>query len=280
MNIDGFSEKTAELLFDKFGVENYSDVYTLDKTAVRNLDGYKDAKTENLFDAIEKSKEVSFSNFIFALGIDNVGKKTAKDFTKKFADINELICADKETLLSIEEVGEIIADCVVTYFSTPENVDEINKLLDCGVNIIYDKKTAGGVFSGEKVVLTGTLNNFKRDQAAAIIESLGGEIQGSVSKKTTLVVAGENAGSKLDKARALGVKIIDEETFNQALQERSSKVFADTEKNFKIQYYHYHSRFNDYVLEKYPDLFPQEVHDFVNRLEEKLDEELNSSEDW
>lgn len=213
MNIDGFSEKTAELLFDKFGVENFSDLYTLDKTAVRSLDGYKDAKTENLFDAIEKSKQVNFSNFIFALGIDNVGKKTARDFSKRFADINELMSADKETLLTIEDVGEIIADCVVAYFNRAENVDEINRLIDCGINILYDKKTADGVFSGEKVVLTGTLTDFKRDQAAAIIESLGGEVQSSVSKKTTIVLAGESAGSKLDKARALGIKIIDEETF-------------------------------------------------------------------
>lgn len=213
MNIDGFSEKTAGLLFDMFDVENFSDLYTLDKTAVRSLDGYKDAKTENLFDAIEKSKQVNFSNFIFALGIDNVGKKTARDFSKRFADINELMSADKETLLTIEDVGEIIADCMVAYFNTAENVDEINRLIDCGVNILYDKKTADGVFSGEKVVLTGSLTDFKRDQAAAIIESLGGEVQSSVSKKTTIVLAGESAGSKLDKARALGIKIIDEETF-------------------------------------------------------------------
>jgi len=217
MNIEGFSEKTAALLFDSFGVENFSDLYSLDKEKVRSLDGYKDAKTSNLFNAIENSKTVAFDNFIFALGIENVGKKTAKDLSKNFNDLSSLMNADKEMLLNIADVGEVVADCIVGYFNNEINVEEINKLLALGVNILYEEKITGGVFAGEKVVLTGTLSSYKRDEAAKIIESLGGEIMSSVSKNTTIVLAGENAGSKLDKARALNIKIIDEETFKSLI---------------------------------------------------------------
>ncbi len=220
MNIEGFSEKTAELLFEEFGVKNFSDLYKLDRVKVRGLEGYKDAKTANLFDSIESSKKVEFSNFIFALGIDNVGKKTAKDLAKEFKDFAELKSADKERLLSIPDVGEIVADCIVEYFNDEENAREIENLFACGVDILYAEiaDNNGGVFSGERVVLTGTLADFKRDEAGDIIEKLGGEVLSSVSKKTTMVLAGESAGSKLDKARALGIKIIDEETFKMLIK--------------------------------------------------------------
>lgn len=213
MNIDGFSEKTAGLLLDNFGVENFSEFYALDRSAVRSLEGYKDAKTENLFSAIEKSKEVEYANFIYALGIGNVGKKTAKDLAKTFTSIDLLMGADKEKLLQVDEVGDVIAEDIVAYFNNQENKNEIQKLFDLGIEIIYDDNNKDGAFSGEKVVLTGTLLQFKRDQASKIIESLGGEIMSSVSKNTTIVLAGENAGSKLDKAKKLGIKIIDEEMF-------------------------------------------------------------------
>ena len=127
--------------------------------------------------------------------------------------IDELMLSNQEKLLQIDEVGEIIAECVVNYFSDQENIDEINGLFSQGVKILYEQKSQDGVFLGEKVVLTGTLSQYKRDDAAKIIESLGGEIMSSVSKNTTMVLAGENAGSKLDKAKKLGIKIIDEETF-------------------------------------------------------------------
>ncbi len=213
MNIDGFSEMTAGLLYDKFGVEEFVDLYKLNSQMLLELEGYKQAKTENLLNAIEKSKAVEFSSFILALGIENVGKKTAKDFSKKFADVFELMAANKEELLQIDDVGEIVADCVVNYFADIENVKEIKELFDLGINIIYEDKKFGGIFDGERFVLTGTLSKYKRDEAAKIIENLGGEIMSSVSKNTTVVLAGESAGSKLEKAKKLGVKIIDEETF-------------------------------------------------------------------
>lgn len=213
MNIDGFSEMTANVLFEKFNVNSFADLYTLDRAKLLDLEGFKDAKTDNLLTAIENSKSVSLSNFIFALGIDNVGKKTAKDLAKRFGDIDSLITADKDQLLQVEEIGEIIADCIIKYFADDKNVEQVNKLISLGVKIYNDTQKKSGVFSGEKVVLTGTLTHFKRDQASKIIEDLGGQIMSGVSKNTTLVIAGDSAGSKLDKARALGIKIIDEEQF-------------------------------------------------------------------
>ena len=218
VDIEGFSEMTAGILFDRFSVCKFSDLYKLDREKLLDLEGFKDAKTDNLLNAITSSKSPEFANFIYALGIDNVGKKTAKDLAKNFEDLNELMGADKERLLSIPDVGEIVADCIVNYFADQDNKAEIQSLLDLGFNIKYDKKQSGGIFSGEKVVLTGSLSEFKRDDAAKIIESLGGEIMSSVSKNTTLVLAGENAGSKLDKANKLGIKIIDEETFKSLIK--------------------------------------------------------------
>lgn len=217
MDIDGFSEKTAGVLFDVFNVKSFSSLYKLDREKIRLLDGYKEAKTDNLFNAIEKSKAVEFANFIYALGIDNVGKKTAKDLAVKFEDFKSLSLASREELLCIEDVGEVVADCIVSYFSDDENLRDIEELFNLGVVVVYPKKNNNGVFSGEKVVLTGALSEFTRDEAGKIIERLGGEIQSSVSKKTTIVLAGENAGSKLDKAKALNIKIIDEEYFKSLI---------------------------------------------------------------
>ena len=218
MNIEGFSEKTAELLYERFNTVNFVDLYKIDKQKLLDLDGYKDAKTNNLLSAIKKSKSVPFENFIFALGIDNVGKKTAKDLSNSFADLFDLMQSDKERLIALDDVGEVVADCIFEYFKDEKNKKEIEGLLSVGINIIYSKKSEGGIFKGEKVVLTGTLAEFKRDEASKLIESLGGEIMSGVSKNTTMVLAGENAGSKLDKATALGIKIIDEETFKDLVK--------------------------------------------------------------
>ncbi len=218
MNIEGFSEKTAGLLLDEFSIDNFSGLFTLSKEKVKALDGYKDAKTNNLITAIEKSKSVEFSNFIYALGIENVGRKTAKDLADYFSSLDALIRAKKEDLLLIGDVGEVVADCIVNYFLDEKNMEEIEKLLNLGVSILSPKKVEDGVFSGERVVLTGTLSEFTREEAGKIIENLGGEIQSGVSKKTTLVLAGESAGSKLDKAKALGIKIIDEENFKSLIK--------------------------------------------------------------
>ncbi len=218
MNIDGLSEKSIELFVNQFGIKNFSDLFALDKASIRNLEGYKDAKTDNLFNAIDGAKKVELANFIYALGIDNVGKKTAKDLAKTFGGIENLKNASRAELVNISDVGEVIADCVFGYFNDEENVKEIEKLQSLGVEIFTESAVKEGVFKGEKVVLTGSLNDFKRDEAGKIIESLGGEVVSSVSKNTTLVLAGESAGGKLDKAKKLGIKIIDEETFKSLIK--------------------------------------------------------------
>lgn len=219
MNIDGFSEMTTATLYDEFGVKSFSDLYNLTKEQLLSLDGFKEAKTENLISAIEASKDVDLSNFIFALGIDNVGKRTAKDLAKKFTTIEALMSADKESLLSVNDVGQVIAECITDYFSDEKNVKEINSLLRSGVKIsATENADRNGIFSGEKVVLTGSLSDFTREEASKIIENSGGTVVSSVSKKTTLVLCGESAGSKLDKAKSLGIKIIDEEEFKKLIK--------------------------------------------------------------
>ncbi|MBP5466640.1 MAG: NAD-dependent DNA ligase LigA, partial [Clostridia bacterium] len=219
MNIDGFSAMTAGQLYDSFAVEKISDLASLDKEKVSLLEGFGTLKTDNLFNAIEASENVDFSNFIFALGIDNVGKKTAGDIAAKFRDINGLKSATVDDLLAVEDIGAVIAQCVYDYFRDEKNIEEINKLLALGVKISAPAtQNKEGVFGGEKVVLTGTLSKYKRDEAAKIIEREGGEVMSGVSKKTTLVLAGENAGSKLDKARVFGIKIIDETEFENLIK--------------------------------------------------------------
>ncbi len=218
VNIEGFSDKTAEILYDNFGVESFSDLYLLDKEKVLALEGFQETKTENLFSAIENSKKPPLANFIYALGIDNVGKKTAKDLAEKYENITALMDADLEELSCIQDVGEIIAKCIYSFFNDEKNIAEINKLFSLGVTPIFVSSKGEGVFSGEKVVLTGTLADYKRDDAAKMIEKLGGTIVSSVSKNTTMVLAGENAGSKLDKARALNIKIISEDDFKRLIK--------------------------------------------------------------
>ena len=212
-DIEGFSEMTAGLLFDQFGINSFSKLLSLNKEQLLSLEGFKDAKTSNLLSAIENSKNVDFDKFIYSLGIENVGRKTARDLSKEFKTLDDLKNADFDSLICLSDVGDIMAEGIIKYFKDSENLQEIDKLFELGVNIKYDSQEKQGVFSGEKVVLTGTLAEFKRDQAGKIITELGGEVQSSVSKTTTLVLAGENAGSKLDKAKKLGIKIIDEETF-------------------------------------------------------------------
>ena len=213
MNIDGFSEMTAGVLFDSFGIVKFHELYLLTEEQLLKLDGFKEKKAANMISAIAASKKVPLGNFIFALGIDGIGKKTAKDLAKRFASLDALASANRETLSSVDEIGEVLADNIAEFFADAENFDEIKNLLECGITPIYKDERSGNLFAGEKVVLTGTLTNFKRSDAQKIIEQNGGECMSSVSKLTTLVVAGESAGSKLDKARQLGVRIIDERQF-------------------------------------------------------------------
>lgn len=218
MNIDGFSEMTAEQLFDEYGIESPVELYKLSREKLLKLDGFRSKKASNLLSAIEKSKNVNLAPFIYSLGIDGVGKKTSKDLAKKFKKIENLYNVTCEELITLDELGEIMSKDISDYFSDENNIKYIEELKSLGVNITYENEVnEGGVFVGEKVVLTGTLQDFKRSEASKIIENAGGEVMSSVSKLTTLVVAGEDAGSKLDKAKALGIKIIDENEFKKLI---------------------------------------------------------------
>ena len=218
MNIEGFSEATAELLYDKVGVRKFSDLYALTREQLLALDGVQDKKADNLLKAIEKSKNTELARFIFALGIDGVGKKTAKDLAKKFKSLENIAAATVDEILSVQDVGDVIADNVFRYFADGDNLAELKRLEQAGVIAGYADTTVGDLFKGEKIVLTGTLSKYKRSEAQKIIESLGGEVSGSVSKNTTMVLAGEEAGSKLDKARALGIRVIDETEFDEMIK--------------------------------------------------------------
>lgn len=217
MNIDGFSEMTASLLYDAFGFRKFSDLYTLTEMMLLTLEGFQLKKATNLVDAIEKSKNVPLANFLYALGINGIGKKTAKDIAKKYRSLDAISAATVDELLQLEEIGGVLAENIRSFFDNEKNKQEISSLVKAGVKPYYEDETKGDLFKGEKVVLTGTLTDFKRSDAQKIIENYGGECMSSVSKATTMVLAGENAGSKLDKARALGVKIISEQEFKDII---------------------------------------------------------------
>lgn len=214
MNIDGFSDSTAKLLINERNVRKFSDLYRLNAESFSGLDGFKDKKINNLLSAIERSKTPAFSAFVYALGIEGIGRVAAKDLSAAFVDFDGLKNATEEALLALENIGEVTARNVTAYFADEENLREIEALFSLGVvPVKEEKKQSGGVFFGEKVVLTGTLSAYSRGEAQKLVEREGGECQSGVSAKTTLVIAGEAAGGKLEKAKKLSVPVIDEAEF-------------------------------------------------------------------
>lgn len=217
MDIEGLGPAVLEQLLDAGLVHNIVDLYTLDFESVKSLDRIGEKSTQNMFEKIEKSKDNDLSKLITALGIRHIGTKAAKLLADRFGDIDALIAANREELESIEGFGAILANSALEYFAVEENVDMINRLKGLGVNTKSNKKVSDNRFFGMTFVLTGTLPTYTRSAATEIIESFGGKVSSSVSKKTTYVLAGEEAGSKLDKANALGVEVIDEEKFKNML---------------------------------------------------------------
>ena len=217
MDIEGFSEMTAELFAEKLHVRRFSDLYVLDKKALSGLEGFGDKKISNLLSAIAASKNVPLDKFIFALGIDGIGKVASRDLAQRFGSLEGLENATVEQLVEMENIGEKTAQNIVRWFADEENRAEVSRLLAEGVTPVLQQVHAGGIFAGQNVVLTGTLSRYKRSEAQKLIEDEGGVCQSAVTSKTTLVVAGESAGSKLDKAKALGVRIIGEEEFVKML---------------------------------------------------------------
>ena len=222
MDIEGFSEKTAEQFYNELGIRTPLQLLRLTKEDIVDLDRFGDKKAENLIAAIEKSKTTTMDRLLFALGIDGIGKKTAKDLTKRFGNFKSLIGAKKEDLLAVDGIGEILACNIADYFADPENIATLDALFEAGVTVTEaDRKS--GAFDGMRVVLTGSLPTLKRGEATALIEDNGGEVAASVSKTVDLVVAGADAGSKLEKAQKLGIKIIDEDEFRKMLATRKEQ---------------------------------------------------------
>ncbi len=218
MNIEGFSEKTAEQLFEKLDIRSIADLYKLDYEKLLTLDKFGPKKAQNLLDAVERSKTPELYRFIYALGIPNVGVKTAKDLVNKFKSIDGLKSATFDELVSVQDVGDIVAKCVLEFFHEEKVLDTIDELLKLGVNPSFEEQViVESSFNGKTVVVTGTLQNYSRGEIKAKLESLGAKVSGSVSKKTDYVIAGEEAGSKLTKAQDLGVTILSEEEFEKMI---------------------------------------------------------------
>lgn len=220
MNIAGFSEKTAEQLFEKLNIKSISDLYKITKEQLLTLDKFKEKKAQNILDAIEKSKDCELYAFIYALGIPNVGVKTAKDLVNTFKSIDGLKKATFDELVQVPDVGDIVAQCVMEFFREEKVLATIDELLSLGVSPKYEElEVVESIFAGKTVVVTGTLENYTRGSIKEKLELLGAKVSGSVSKKTDYVLAGEEAGSKLKKAIDLGVKVISEKEFEEMIGE-------------------------------------------------------------
>ena len=216
MNLDGFGENIIEDFYNMGYLHTIDEYYTLyeHKEALKNLEGFGEKSINNLLDSIENSKYNSLERLLFGLGIRHVGKKTAKILACSYNIIDNIINADFESLCSISDIGDIIAQSIVDYFSNNANIELINKLKSYNVNMEYKgtKKNINELFNNKTFVLTGTLN-MPRDEAKNIIENRGGKVTGSVTSKTDIVVVGENPGSKYEKAKKLNITIWDEDLF-------------------------------------------------------------------
>jgi len=216
LDIEAFSEKTAELFYDQLGVRSAADLYTLEKDAMVALKGFGVRKAEKLLAELQKSKNCELDAFLFAIGIPNIGKKTARDLMSHFGSLQALMDAKPEELVQLDDVGEIVAASITDYFAQEENYRFVQRLLEMGVSPqAKAQEDAGTLFADMTFVLTGTLPTLTRAEAEEIIRKNGGKTSGSVSKKTSVVLAGESAGSKLIKAQSLGVRIMDEAEFIQ-----------------------------------------------------------------
>ena len=215
MDIDTFAGKTAEQLIDAFGISTIPELYALSHEQLTALERFGHKKAQNLLDALEASKHRPLAAFLFALGIPNVGVKTAKDLSRHFGTLDAVRHATREELAAIDDVGEIVADGIVSFFADPRIADQVDRLLALGVQPEEAVKTENGPLplAGMTVVITGTLPSLSRRDAESLVEQHGGKAAGSVSKNTSFVVVGENAGSKADKAQALGIPMIDEAEF-------------------------------------------------------------------
>jgi DNA ligase (NAD+) len=222
-------EKLADQLVEANLVQHLDDIYKLDVATLASLERMAQKSAQNVINALNSSKLTTLARFIYALGIRNVGEATAKDLAAHFGSLQALLDAPSEALLEVNDVGPIVAESILQFLSEPHNRDVIKSMQDLGVTWpeTAGKQRAAGVFLGKTLVLTGTLPNLSRDAAQALIEAAGGKVSGSVSKKTDYVVAGAEAGSKLDKAQELGVAILDETGLLNILATNASHLQSD-----------------------------------------------------
>ncbi len=216
MNIDGLGEETIALLYEQGLLHTIADIYSLTISDLAKQERLGEKSAQNILDGIEASKQIPWARVLFALGIRMVGETTAKKITRKFPNIDLLQSATKEQLTSVEDVGEQIADNIISYFSDPRNTEIINRLRAAGLQMEADEDTtpASDILAGQSIVISGTFARHSRDEYKAIIEANGGKNVGSVSKKTSFILAGENMGpEKRKKAETLGVRLIDENEF-------------------------------------------------------------------
>lgn len=220
MDIDGLGPQIIAALLDTGLIHDSSDLYYLKFEDIIKLERMGEKSAENLLNAINESRGRDIDRLINALGIRYVGQKGAKNIATHFGSMEKLMESEKEDLLAVEDIGERTADTIYDFFRNDRNIAFIERLQNAGVNMVSKRRNSEKpqIFSGQTFVLTGTLSRYKRDEAARIIESMGGRVSGSVSKKTSFVIAGEEAGSKLVKARQLGVKIINEEEFIKMIE--------------------------------------------------------------
>jgi DNA ligase (NAD+) len=221
MDIEGLGDKLVDQLVDAAIVKTPVDLYRLGVLALANLERMGEKSAQNLLVAIEKSRDTTLARFIFALGIRNVGEATARDLARHFGNLDALVAADADALQQVPDVGPIVAQCIAEFFAEPHNREVIEQLRAAGVHWAEGEPqgSVAGALAGKTFVLTGTLPTLSRDEARALIEARGGKVAGSVSKKTHYVVAGAEAGSKLDKAQALGLAILDEDGLRALLNE-------------------------------------------------------------
>ncbi|HLR76907.1 MAG TPA: helix-hairpin-helix domain-containing protein, partial [Balneolaceae bacterium] len=218
MDIEGLGEAVVDQLVSEGMIHNYTDLYNLNKEQLLTLDRMADKSAQNLLDAIEVSKNRPLERLIHALGIRFVGRTVARDLARAFGSLKKLKEASPAEIESVEEIGPTIAEAVTAFFSEPQNEDIVERLSGYGLNVEAKmEEPSASLLRGETFVLTGSLPTFTRKKATEMIEKNGGKVTSSVSGNTDFVLAGENPGSKLEKARELEVAIIDEEKFRSML---------------------------------------------------------------
>lgn len=230
LDIEGLGEKLVDQLVEANLVHTLADIYQLDLTTLANLERMAEKSADNLLIALSKSKQTTLARFIYGLGIRNVGEATAKELARYFGNLPALMAADVTVFQKVADIGPIVAESLVQFFAEPHNKEVISKLIELGLTWADSdgQSAVQGILAGKTFVLTGSLPSLSRDDAKALIEAIGGKVSGSVSKKTDYVVAGEEAGSKLDKAQSLGLLILDEAGLRALLDDsKQSEVKED-----------------------------------------------------